>query len=100
VRVHLTETTIRDLNLIKGAMYIYPNPRTDGQQFKGEILHVDKEAGYCVQLVGKHSLFVHKLEKLERTPEVGENLKLSFSDENHKAILTVQETKTRTRCRK
>jgi len=96
----ITEKTIRDLNLIKGAMYIYTNPRTDGQQFKGEILYVDKEAGYCVQLVGKHSLFVHKLEKLERTPEVGENLKLSFSDDSHKATLTTQETKTRTRCRK
>lgn len=96
----ITEQMIRDLKLIDGESIIYPNPRTDGQQFKGEILHVDKENGYCVQLVGKQSLFVHSLEKLERIPEVGENLKLSFSDKNHKATLVTQEPQTRTRCRK
>ena len=77
------------------------HPRTDGQQYKGEIVHVDRTQGYCVQLSGKHSLFVHSLDKLERVPEVGENLKLSYShDEGHKATLTAQETQTRTRCRK
>ena len=91
---------IRDLKLIKGDMYIYPDPRTDNQQYKGEILYVDKKIGYCVQLSGKHSLFAHKLEKLERVPEVGENLKISFLDENHKAVMTTQESRTRTRCRK
>ena len=96
----ITEQTIRDMKLVE-APVIYMNPRTDGQQYKGEILHVDKEQGYCVQLSGKHSLFVHSLEKLERVPEVGENLKLSYShDEGHKATLTAQETQTRTRCRK
>ena len=96
----LTEQTIRDMKLVE-APVIYMNPRTDGQQYKGEILHVDKEQGYCVQLSGKHSLFVHSLEKLERVPEVGENLKLSYpNDEGHKATLTAQETQTRTRCRK
>lgn len=96
----LTEQTIRDMKLVE-APVIYMNPRTDGQQYKGEILHVDKERGYCVQLSGKHSLFVHSLEKLERVPEVGENLKLSYpNDEGHKATLTAQETQTRTRCRK
>ncbi|MBR0032952.1 MAG: hypothetical protein IJP61_11815, partial [Treponema sp.] len=96
----LSEQTIRDMKLVE-APVIYLNPRTDGQQYKGEILHVDKEQGYCVQLSGKHSLFVHSLEKLERVPEVGENLKLSYPhDEDRKATITVQEAQTRTRCRK
>ncbi|MBR2209448.1 MAG: hypothetical protein IJ859_11630, partial [Synergistaceae bacterium] len=96
----ITSQMIRDLKLIKGDMYIYPDPRTDNQHYKGEILYVDKKIGYCVQLSGKHSLFAHKLEKLERVPEVGENLKISFSDDSHKATMKIQETQTRTRCRK
>ncbi|MBR2207344.1 MAG: hypothetical protein IJ859_00890, partial [Synergistaceae bacterium] len=94
----ITEQMIKDLKLIDGEPTVYVKPRTDNQQYKGEIRYVDKELGYCVQLSGKQSLFVHKLEKLERTPEVGENLKVSFSDENHKATLTAQESRTRTRC--
>ena len=63
-------------------------------------LHVDKEQGYCVQLSGKHSLFVHSLEKLERTPEVGESLKLSYpNEEGQKATLSIQETQSQTRTR-
>ena len=58
----LSEQTILDMKLVDDPV-IYLNPRTDGQQYKGEILHVDKEQGYCVQLSGKHSLFVHSLEK-------------------------------------
>ncbi|MBR0278590.1 MAG: hypothetical protein IJQ75_01245, partial [Synergistaceae bacterium] len=97
----LSEQTIRDMKLIDGNPTIYMSPRTDGQQYKGEILHVDKEHGYCVQLSGKHSLFVHSLDKLERTPEVGENLKLSYPhEEGQKATLAIQETQTRTRSRK
>ena len=99
----LSEQTIKDLGLIEGNPCIYMKPRTDGQQYKGTILHVDKEQGYCVQLSGKHSLFVHSLEKLERTPEVGENIKLSYpQDESRTATLVTQETpmQTRTRCRK
>ncbi|MBQ7069442.1 MAG: hypothetical protein IJM82_09800, partial [Synergistaceae bacterium] len=96
----LSEQTIRNMKLVE-APVIYLNPRTDGQQYKGEILHVDKEQGYCVQLSGKHSLFVHSLDKLERTPEVGENLKLSYPhEEGHKATITIQEAQTRTRSRK
>ena len=44
----LTEQTIRDMKLIDGNPTIYMNPRIDGQQYKGEILHVDTEHGYCV----------------------------------------------------
>lgn len=94
----ITEQMIKDLKLIDDESIIYTNPKTNGQQFKGEIRHVDKEKGYCVQLVGKQSLFVHRLEKLERTPEVGENLKISFLDENQKATMKIQETQKRTRC--
>ena len=92
--------TIKSLNLIEGEPVIYMTPRTDGQQYKGTILHVDKENGYCVQLSGKHSLFVHSLDKLERLPEVGESIKLSYPREyGQKAKLTVQESQTQTRSR-
>ncbi|MBR2208480.1 MAG: hypothetical protein IJ859_06690, partial [Synergistaceae bacterium] len=100
IKPQITEQMIRDLKLIDDEPIIYANPKTNGQQFKGEIRYVDKEKGYCVQLVGQRSLFVHGLEKLERVPEVGENLKISFSDENHKATIKIQENQTRTRCRK
>ena len=95
----LSEQTIRDMKLVDDPV-IYMKPRTDGQQYKGEILHVDKEQGYCVQLSGKHSLFVHSLERLERTPEVGETLKLSYSrDDGQKATLSIQETQSHTQTR-
>ena len=92
--------TIRNLKLIEGEPVIYMNPRTDGQQYKGTILHVDKEQGYCVQLSGKHSLFVHSLDKLERVPEVGENLKLSYPREGgYKATLSLQDSPSQTHVR-
>ena len=92
--------TIRNLKLIEGEPVIYMNPLTDGQQYKGTILHVDKEHGYCVQLSGKHSLFVHSLDRLERMPEVGESLKLSYPQESgHKATLSIQETPSQTHVR-
>ena len=95
----LSEQTIRDMKLVDDPV-IYMKPRTDGQQYKGTILHVDKEQGYCVQLSGKHSLFVHSLEMLERTPEVGETLKLSYShDDGQKATLSIQETQSHTQTR-
>ena len=86
----ITKQMIQDLKLIDGNPEIFADPRTDGQQFKGKILHVDQENGYCVQLVGKNSLYALKLEKLERTPEVGENLKISFDDKGEKAKINVQ----------
>ena len=92
--------TIRNLKLIEGEPVIYMKPRTDGQQYKGTILHVDKEQGYCVQLSGKHSLFVHSLDRLERTPEVGENLKVSYPREDgHKATLSIQDSPAQTHVR-
>ena len=86
----ITKQMIQDLKLVEGNPEIFENPRTDGQQFKGKILHVDESQGYCVQQIGKNSLYVHKLEKLERIPEVGENLKISFDDKGEKAKISVQ----------
>ena len=85
---------IEDLKLIDGNPEIFENPRTDGQQFKGKILRVDKEKNFCVQLIGKNSLYALRLEKLERTPEVGENLKISFDDKGEKAKISVQKERT------
>ena len=87
----ITAQMIRDLKLIDGNSEIFENPRVENQQFKGKILHVDQEKGYCVQLVGKNSLYAHKLEKLERTPEIGENLKLSYDEKGEKAKISVQQ---------
>lgn len=87
----ITAQMIRDLKLIDGEPEIFENPRVENQQFKGKILHVDREKGYCVQLVGKNSLYAHKLEKLERTPEIGENLKLSYDEKGEKAKISVQQ---------
>ena len=90
----ITKKMIEDLKLIDGNPEIFENPRTDGQQFKGKILHVDESQGYCVQQIGKNSLYALRLEKLERTPEVGENLKISFDDKGEKAKISVQKERT------
>ena len=86
----ITKQMIQDLKLVEGNPEIFENPRVDGQQFKGKILHVDEEKNFCVQLVGKNSLYALKLEKLERTPEVGETLKISFDEKGEKAKISVQ----------
>ena len=76
---------------------IYINPRTDNQQYSGQIVHVDENRGICIQLAGQHSLFVHRLEKLERPPLQGETLKISYIDDNHRAKLQCEEIRRRTR---
>ena len=76
---------------------IYINPRTDNQQYSGQIVHVDENRGICIQLVGQRSLFVHRLEKLERSPLRGEELKISYVDENHRAKIQHEEIRRRTR---
>ncbi len=60
---------------------IYINPRTDNQQYKGRIVHVDENRGICVQLVGQHSLIVHRLDRLEVPPLPGETVKIAYIDE-------------------
>ena len=76
---------------------IYINPRTDNQQYSGQIVHVDEKRGICIQLVGEHSLFVHRLDKLERAPSNGETLKISYIDDNHRAKVQREEIRRRTR---
>ena len=73
----VTEEEIKKLNLVENPI-IYLNPRTDNQHYRGKILHVDTERGFCVQLNGKRSLFVHRLGNLKVVPKVGENLRISY----------------------
>ena len=90
----ITVEEISKLNLIENPK-IYVNPRRDNQQYTGRIVYVDGNRGYCVQLVGQQSLFVHRLEKLERPPLKGETLKISYSDENHRAKIQREEVRKR-----
>jgi hypothetical protein len=89
----LTEKTIRDLKLIEGETKVYLKPRVDGQTYKGEVRHVDEEQGYCVQQVGKQSLVVHRLGKMEGTPKVGEAVRIAYDAKGEKAKISVQEEK-------
>ena len=92
----VTIEEIERLNLVENPK-IYVNPRTDNLQYKGKIVHVNQERGYCVQLFGQHSLFVHRLDKFENSPKVGESLKIFYEagadkikiqfDENRKRLL-------------
>ena len=92
----ITEEEIKKLNLVENPM-IYLNPRTDNQHYKGKILHVDTERGFCVQLSGQRSLFVHKLDKLEVLPKVGENLKIFYVNGAEQAKITRAEVRQNVR---
>ena len=75
---------------------IFASPRTDGQNYKGEILHIDEERGYCVQLSGKKTVYVHKLERLNDVPDVGQNVQISYpKDQSQEAQVKVLEQKQR-----
>ena len=87
----LTEQTIRDMKLIEGDTKVFLKPRVDGQQYKGKILHVDESQGYCVQQVGRQSLVVHKLDRMEEVPKIGDAVKISYGTNNEKAKISVQE---------
>ena len=59
--------------------------------FDGEIAHVDKERGYCVQRAG-NSLTVHRLEALEIVPKVGEKVRITYpKDESRKAEVAARD---------
>lgn len=92
----VTVEEIEKLNLVENPK-IYVNPRTDNQQYKGKIVHVNRERGYCVQLVGQRSLFVHRLDKFENSPKVCEALKISYDDEIKKVKVQVIENRYRVR---
>ncbi|MBQ7262856.1 MAG: hypothetical protein IJR14_03960 [Synergistaceae bacterium] len=71
---------------------IWAEPRTDGQDYKGEIVHVDEERGYLVQHNGKKGLYVHHLDRLSKTPEISENVKISYpKDQTQKATIETVE---------
>ena len=89
----ITEKTIRDLKLIEGDTKVFMKPRIDGQTYRGKVLHVDEEQGYCVQQVGKQSLVVHQLGKMEGVPKIGEAVKIAYDAKGEKAKISVQEEK-------
>ena len=91
----ITAEEILNLKLAENPK-VYPKPRKDNQQYTGRIIHIDENRGYCVQLVGQRSLFVHMLEKLERQPLKGETLKISYSDEIQRAKIQREEVRRRT----
>ncbi len=76
---------------------IYVNPRTDKQQYKGRIVHLDEKRGFCVQLVGEHSLYVHRLDRLEVPISEGDTVKISYLDDKTRARIQRYEDRRRTR---
>ena len=92
----ITTEEIAALNLTDNPK-IYMNPRTDKQQYRGRIVHIDEKRGICIQLSGQHTLFVHRLEKLERPPLHGEMLRISYADDEHRARVESDEVRRRTR---
>ena len=76
---------------------IYVNPRTDKQQYKGRIVHLDEKRGFCVQLVGEHSLFVHRLDRLEVPISEGDTVKIAYLDDKTRARVKRYEGRRRTR---
>lgn len=92
----VTEAEIASLRLVDNPR-IYINPRTDNQQYRGRIVHVDEERGFCVQLVRRQSLFVHRLERLDVPPKLGEDVKIAYNLGEDKAIVQRQEVQRRVR---
>ena len=76
---------------------IYVNPRTDKQEYKGRIVHIDEKRGICVQLVGEHSLFVHRLDRLEVPISEGDTVKIAYLDDKTRARVKRYEGRRRTR---
>ena len=76
---------------------IYVNPRTDKQEYKGRIVHIDEKRGICVQLVGEHSLFVHRLDRLEVPILEGDTVKIAYLDDKTRARVKRYEDRRRTR---
>ncbi len=94
--VGITAEEIASLGLADSPK-IYVNPRTDKQQYKGRIVHLDEKRGICVQLVGEHSLFVHRLDRLEIPISEGDTVKITYLDENASARVQRYEDHRRTR---
>ena len=90
----ITKKEIEALHLVDNPK-IYLHPRTDNQQYKGEIVHLNLERGFCVQRVGRESLFVHRLERLETSPQKGESVRIFYKNETEKAKVERQEMRQR-----
>ncbi len=87
----VSEQEIRKLNIVHDNAHIYMSPRKDGQQYRGEVVHVDTERGFCLQQSGKNSLFFHDLKDLERTPSLGENIKLAYPREGGRRAAVIHQ---------
>ena len=94
--VNVTEAEIASLHLVDNPI-IYTHPRTDNQQYRGRIVHADKDRGFCVQLVGKRSLFVHRLDRLDVPPGLGEEVSVNYSLGTDRANVRYNEVRQRTR---
>ena len=94
--VSVTEAEIAALHLVDNPI-IHTNPRTDNQQYKGRIVHVDEKRGFCVQLVGKRSLFVHRFDKLEVKPTLGDEVRIAYNLGEDKAKVQRQEVRREVR---
>ena len=92
----ITAEEIATLRLVDNPK-IYVNPRTDKQQYRGRIVYIDEKRGICVQLVGDHSLFVHRLNRLEASPSEGDTVKIAYIDDQTRAKVQRYEERRRTR---
>ena len=66
---------------------IHLHPYTKGQWFTGKIIRTDAEHGRCTQQTASKLFTVHRFEKLETTPEQGQDLKITYSKDGAKAKL-------------
>ena len=66
---------------------IHLHPYTKGQWFTGKIIRTDAEHGRCIQQTASRLFTVHRFEKLETTPEQGQDLKITYPKDGAKAKL-------------
>ncbi|MBQ7262085.1 MAG: DEAD/DEAH box helicase family protein [Synergistaceae bacterium] len=62
-------------------MSVYVSPRTDGQKYEGEVVHMDDERGFIVQRTGKKSFYVHRCDALDRVPKIDERVAIRYPQE-------------------
>ena len=63
------------------------HPYTKGQWFTGKIIRADAEHGRCIQQTASKLFTVHRFEKLETTPEQGQDLKITYPKDDARAKL-------------
>ena len=66
---------------------IHLHPYTKGQWFTGKIIRADAEHGRCIQQTAPKLFTVHRFEKLETTPDQGQDLKITYPKDGAKAKL-------------